>query len=408
MVEIRGCVSSDEIRNAERRLEAEYAASVGDPEQWPRVDYLSDQVERARQQAIAEASMNGGRTKPLGDITWQPLGEVEMQSIVFADKPLFQGSAFHIVGGRKGVGKGTLIAHSSARTTRGELGPKRSVIWIGSEDSAAIDIKPRVVAAGGDPDRVTVVKEGWIQLPRDIAEISRKMTEIGDVGLLVIDPVGNHIAGKDSNSETDIRSAIAPLNDLADEHGCMVFGVRHLTEKESKGGLVAAFLGSSAWSQVPRAVIAVVRDDEDPQISHVRCVLGNRLPADTPSRMFRIEGVPLPGLENEVTCGTWIGDSHKNIEEMFAKGGDKQPSKSATARELLLDILESEGDQESDTLDARVAGETGLAARTVQNQRKELVAEGLVKVFVVARNEDGTVATWGVRRTQAPRGQGPK
>jgi hypothetical protein len=124
--------------------------------------------------------------------------------------------------------------------------------------------------------------------------------------------------------------------------------------------------------------------------------------------MFRIEGVLVPGLENEVTCGTWVGDSNKDIEEMFAKGGDKQPSKSATARELLLDILESEGDQESDTLDARVAGETGLAARTVQNQRKELVAEGLVKAFVVARNEDGTVATWGVRRTQAPRDQGPK
>jgi hypothetical protein len=282
------------------------------------------------------------------------------------------------------------------------------VIWIGSEDSAAIDIKPRIVAAGGDPDRVTVVKEGWIQLPRDLAEISRKMTEIADVGLLIIDPVGNHIAGKDSSSETDIRDAIAPLNDLADLHACMVFGVRHLTEKECKGGLAAAFLGSSAWVQVPRAVIAVVRDNEDPQISHVRCITGNRLPVGTPSRMFRIEGVLVPGLENEVTCGTWVGDSNKDIEEMFAKGGDKQPSKSATARELLLDILESEGDQESDTLDARVAGETGLAARTVQNQRKELVAEGLVKAFVVARNEDGTVATWGVRRTQAPRDQGPK
>lgn len=344
--------------------------------------------------------------KPRTTITWQPLGEVDMRSIVFVDKPLFQGSAFHIVGGRKGVGKGTLIAHSSARTTLGEFGPKRSVIWIGSEDSAAIDIKPRIVAAGGDPDRVTVVKEGWIQLPRDIDEISRKITETGDVGLLVIDPVGNHIAGKDSNSETDIRSAIAPLNDLADLHACMVFGVRHLTEKECKGGLVAAFLGSSAWSQVPRAVIAVVRDNEDPQISHVRCILGNRLPAGTPSRMFRIEGVLLPELENEVTRGTWIGESNKDIEEMFAKGSDKQPTKSASARELILDVLESEGDQESDALDARVARETGVAAKTVRNLRGDLKNEGLIKSFVGERNEDGTVAKWLVGRTQAPRDGG--
>ena len=36
----------------------------------------------------------------------------------------------------------------------------------------------------------------------------RAMTEFGDVGMVVIDPIGNHIAGKDSNSETDIRDAI--------------------------------------------------------------------------------------------------------------------------------------------------------------------------------------------------------
>jgi hypothetical protein len=379
----------------------EFSAPTKPPLTEAELRLLADDPEPAH---VAEASMNGAQpqTSP-SDITWQPLGEVEMQSIEFVDKPLFQGSAFHIIGGRKGVGKGTLIANSSACTTRGEYGPKRSVIWIGSEDSAAIDIKPRIVAAGGDPDRVTVVKSGWVQLPRDLEEISRKIAETGDVGLLVIDPVGNHIAGKDSNSETDIRSAIAPLNDLADLHTCMVFGVRHLTEKECKGGLAAAFLGSSAWSQVPRAVIAVVRDNDDPQISHARCILGNRLPAGTPSRMFRIEGVLLPGLTNEVTRGTWVGDSSKDIEEMFVKGGGKQPSKSATARELVLDILESEGDQESDALDARVARETGLAARTVQNQRKELSAEGLIKAFVLARNEDSTVATWGVRRTQTPR-----
>jgi hypothetical protein len=40
----------------------------------------------------------------------------------------------------------------------------------------------------------------------------------------------------------------------------MVFGVRHLTEKECKGGVLAAILGSSAWVQTPRAVLAVVRD----------------------------------------------------------------------------------------------------------------------------------------------------
>jgi len=133
-----------------------------------------------------------------------------MRSIVFLDKPLWQQSAFHLLAGRKGVGKGTMLADLGARVTRGELGAKHNVVWIASEDSAAIDIKPRLLAAEGDPERVIVIKD-WIQLPRDIDALSVTLAEVSDVGLVIIDPVGNHITGKNSNSDTDIRDAIAPL-----------------------------------------------------------------------------------------------------------------------------------------------------------------------------------------------------
>ena len=101
--------------------------------------------------------------------------------------------------------------------------------------------------------------------------------------MLIIDPVGNHISGKNSNAETDIRDAISPLNGLADEYECMVFGIRHLSEKEIKAGVLAAILGSSAWVQV-----AARRTRDRPRqrrrrISHVQCVAGNRLPPEHPA-----------------------------------------------------------------------------------------------------------------------------
>jgi hypothetical protein len=340
-------------------------------------------------------------TEPAPTLTWTRLSEVEMRSIVFVDKPLLQADAFHLVAGRKGQGKGTLLAEWAARVTRGELGSKRNLVWIGSEDSAAIDIRPRIVAAGGVDARVLVVEEGWVQLPRDLEEIRRAMAELGEVGMLVIDPVGNHITGKNSNADTDIRDAIAPLNALADEYECMVFGVRHLSEKESGRGVLAAILGASAWVHVPRAVLAVARDDEDAQLSHVQCVAGNRLPPDTPGRMFRIEGVRLPQLENEVTRAHWLGDSRKNVETILS-AATKEPTRSELARDLILDILENEGEQESDTLDARVARETGLAAKTVQNTRTKLKDEGLIKPHP-EKDEHGEILYWIVRRTQAPR-----
>ena len=179
-------------------------------------------------------------------LTWELLADIEMRSIVFLDAPLWQASAFHLVAGRKGVGKGTMLADLAARATRGELGERRNVVWIGSEDSASIDIRPRIAAAGGDDQRIAIVTD-WIQLPRDIEALSNTVGAIQEVGLVIVDPIGNHIAGKSSNAETDIRDAIGQLNRLADDHECLVAGVRHLSEKEAKAGALAAILGSSAW-----------------------------------------------------------------------------------------------------------------------------------------------------------------
>lgn len=340
-------------------------------------------------------------TPASGGLIWESLSEVEMRSIVFADKPLFQAAAFHLVVGRKGAGKGTLLANIAARVTRGELGEKRNVIWIGSEDSAAIDIKPRIIAAEGDPGRIWLAKS-WIQLPRDIEAIGRKMDELGEVGMVVIDPVGNHIGGKNSNAETEIRDAIAPLNALADAHDAMVFGVRHLSEKECARGVLAAILGSSAWVQTPRAVLAVAPDDDDPEVRHVQCVAGNRLPEGTPGRMFRIEGVLLPELANEVTRGDWIGDSQKDVEQLLAAYSAREPSKSASARELILDLLEGVPEMESDALDARVAEESGVSAKTARNLRGKLKSEGLIRTFPT-KDENGVVTRWNVQRTAAAR-----
>jgi hypothetical protein len=326
-----------------------------------------------------------------------------MSSIVFVDRPLWQARAFHLVVGRKGVGKGTVLADLAARFTRNEFGEERSVVWISSEDSPSIDIHPRVVAAGGDPDRVAIVKT-WVQLPKDLSRLGTLVDEIGDVGLLIVDPVGNHITGKNSNAETDIRDAIAPLNEFADAHDLLAVGVRHLTQKEAKAGALAAVLGGSAWVQVPRAVIAIARDRTNGRVSHIQCLIGNRLPPETPGRRFEIEGVLLPDLTEPVTRTVWLGSSKEDVETLLGEAQPREPSSSADTRELILDLLDDAPGQqmESDALDARVARETGLAAKTVRNLRAELKDAGLLRA-VPEKDDRGLVVRWHVARTQAPR-----
>ena len=346
----------------------------------------------ANNEASKHATTNGnGKARA---IAWQRLSDVEMRSIVFVDKPLLQADALHLLVGRKGQGKGTLLSDIAARVTRGELGDKRNVVWIGSEDSAAIDIHPRIAAAGGDTDRVLIVKHGWIQLPRDLDEISRKMDELGDVGMVVIDPVANHFAaGKNTSGDIDVREVLAPLNDFADRHKTMIYGVRHLTEKECSRGILAGIMGASAWVQVPRVVLAVVKDSEDESVSHVQCIAGNRLPPGTPGRMFRIEGTLLPDhpeVTTPVTRAVWIGASTDDVEEILARQLPRaQRVNSGALQELILNQLAT-GEKSREYLDTVCKDEAGAKPDSVYKSG----LSPLKKAGKIKARKDGMSGGW--------------
>ena len=302
------------------------------------------------------------------------LSAVEMKSIRWLDRPFLQQDSFHLAAGPKGVGKGTWLASQIAKMTRGfNGGSPRNVLIISSEDSAAIDLKPRLVAAEADTDRVRLVVD-HIKLPDDLDRLRDLALEIGDVGLIVLDPIGNHLGGADTDKEGAVRHAIGGLNSLADELGCAIIGVRHITKSRQNGAL-AAVLGSPAWVDLPRTVLAFAPDDEDSAVFHIQCVAGNRSGRGT-ARSYRIELRDV-GLLEPVTYAVELGESSKDVDELLAS--NHRGSKSQAARDLILDILENEGEQESDALDARVSLETGLAAKTARNQRTDLKTAGLIK-----------------------------
>jgi AAA domain len=373
-----------------------------------RPDWLPPGYDEPTTVRSAEEPVEGPAEDSEQDPGWTRLSEIEKESIRYADKPIWQWGTFHELVARKGKGKGTSTASLAARFTLGEFGPKRTVIWIGTEDSPSIDIRPRLEAAGGLPEHVVYVTRHLL-LPADISWLRDLAVELGDVGLIVIDPLGNHVVAINTSWDGHVRAAIQGLNPLADELDVVLVGIRHLTEKEA-GDLRAGVLGASAWVQVPRVVIAIVDDPADPALKHMHAFMGNRGRPGESGRKLRIEGVLLDGLDEEVTVAVWEGDSTVDIEELFAaaNGDDvgKAPSRSAQAREYILDVLDEEGDQESDALDARVAEATGLAATTVRNLRSELSDQGLIKPVPV-KDELGSVIEWHVRRTKAPRPRSP-
>ena len=207
---------------------------------------LASMSEEHRQKA--EQNQNGKPSEPY----IMPMDSIEMRSIEWLQEPLLQSSTFHVLSAPKGAGKGTYTALVGAKMSRGDYpcGPRR-VVWLAGEDSLAIDVKPRLVAAGADLARCSV----WVQrfrLPDDVDTLRRELVAASDVGMLVIDPIASYIGKRNSNSDNEVRDAIEPLNRLADELGILIVGVRNLGKDRARGAALS-IIGASAWADVPRA-----------------------------------------------------------------------------------------------------------------------------------------------------------
>lgn len=335
------------------------------------------------------ATLNGART-----LSATPLTEIVMRSIEWLERPLWQKSAFQLLAGAKGSGKGTYLAGLASRISRsGE-----NVLFVSTEDSTEIDLKPRLVAADADITRCFVIRQ-HVTLPDDVDELRLLAAEIGGVGMFVIDPVANHIGDSNSNTDTEVRHAIAPLNKLADDLGCLLIGVRHPGKDRSRGAL-ASILGSIAWVDTPRAVVMIAVDDEDRTVRHIQVIAGNRS-LNGAAQAFRIDAVDVAGLTEPITVAISLGESAKSVDQLL-ETRDVPDTRSGKARELILDLLEEEGPQESDALDAHIAQLTNLAARTVRNIRMDLSTAGLVRALP-EKDEHGAIQRWRIHRTEAAR-----
>ena len=306
-----------------------------------------------------------------------------MRSIEWLEKPLWQSSAFELLAAPKGAGKGTYVASLAARVSK-----TARVLFLASEDSAAIDLKPRLVAAGANISNCHLLEQP-VWLPDSIEDLRELALELGGVKLLVLDPVANHIGDSNSNAEAEVRHAIAPLNKLADDLTCLLIGVRHPGKDRSRGA-VASVLGSTAWVDVPRAVVMIAVDDEDPQLRHIQVIAGNRS-LNGSAQAFRIEAVPVEGLAEPITRAVDLGASSKGVDQLLATPKHESTGRvpAADVRAVILDALAT-GEKSRTYLDETCRDELGVNPDTVYKSG----LDPLRKEHRVAARKAGADGRW--------------
>ena len=149
--------------------------------------------------------------------------------------------------------------------------PSGSTLILSAEDAAEDTLRPRLEAAGADLRRIHILqsvvgsegKRRTFSLQTDLDALGRKMDEVGDVALIMIDPITSYMGVKiDSYRTTDVRAVLEPVAEFAERCSAGVLGISH-PPKNVQGKAINAVTGSLAFVAAARQVFLAIDDAEN-------------------------------------------------------------------------------------------------------------------------------------------------
>jgi hypothetical protein len=311
-----------------------------------------------------------------------------MRTVEWIDYGRFPRSELVVVAGLGGLGKSAYCCQLARQISRGETnssaaGSARSVVFCSAEDSWEHTLKPRLVAADADLDRVFHLATGdepdAISIPDDLPELEALIEERGDIALVVFDPLVAFLSDKtDTHRDHDTRKALEPLARMAQRTGVCVVGVMHLNKKDGADPY-QRLSASVAFYNAVRSVLFWGVPPTDNEESGVRVLVSQKMnlgPRPEPL-WFRIEGVvaAADGVVVETLKVVPI-PSQGNVSASQLIGGEqrRRGSKVDQAAGIIEGLIGQDGYVESANLDTALRG-AGISSSTGRDATTRLGLE---------------------------------
>lgn len=207
--------------------------------------------------------------------TYEFFSSIQTAEIEWLWFPYIPYGKLTVLQGDPGEGKSTFILDIAARLTMGKPMPDGfqnsdtfPVIYQCAEDNPADTIKPRLLAAGADCEKVAFIVNSDMNLTIEDSRIEMAVREIG-ARLLILDPIQSFMAQDgDMHSASRIRSVLGKLSMIAEKYKCAVVLVGHMN-KATGGKNLYRGLGSIDIAAIARSVLMIERDLDEPEIRYM-------------------------------------------------------------------------------------------------------------------------------------------
>lgn len=323
-------------------------------------------------------------------VSLRQASKIEMEPISWLWSGWLAAGKLHMLGGVPGTGKTTIALAVAATVSRGGYWPDgtpfkatgNTIIWSG-EDDAADTLVPRLVAMGANLDRIHVVSgitdpdgQRPFDPAVDMAALIAKAREVGDVRLLIVDPVVSSIGG-DSHKNAEVRRGLAPLVTFGEELRAAVVGVTHFSKGTQGRDPLDRITGSLAFGAAPRLVFAASKKvgEDGAEEGRVLVRVKSNIGPDGGAVAYSLEQAELPqGIAtSRVRWGGAIQGSAREILADAQQTDDEADEESALgeAMDCLREIL-SDGQQHEASEVTSEAKSAGHAERTIRRAREEL------------------------------------
>ena len=269
-----------------------------------------------------------------------------------------------ILQGDPGEGKSTFMDNIAALLTRGKKMPDgfripepQSVVYQTAEDNLSDTVKPRMVAAGADCNRIAYIVDEDMPLTLEDARIEKVIQET-QARLFILAPLQAYLSqDSDMFSAGRMRQQLKRLADIASKHKCAIVVIGHMNKASGEKNLYRG-LGSIDIAAIARSVLMISRDRDNPSIRYMFPVKSSLAPEGT-TIAFSFD--PKSGLR-------WIGQCQ--VDKSRIKDYDIDDSKKALARRIVLEMLGEHDAHSTDIINKLKL--MGISERTIHSAKKEL------------------------------------
>ena len=293
------------------------------------------------------------------------MSEVQEVAVEWLWEPYLPFGKLTILQGNPGEGKTyfamQLAAACTNRRTLPNMEPLEpfNVIYQTAEDGLGDTVKPRLLEAGADLDRVMVIDDGDKPLTLSDKRLERAIRE-NHARLLIIDPVQAFLgADVDMNRANEVRPIFRKLGEIAQETGCAIILIGHLNKAAGSQSTYRG-LGSIDITAVVRSLLFIGKVKNDPT---TRVLIQEKSSLAPPGKSLAFSLGDGNGFQ-------WIGEYDMTADELLA-GVEHTETKAEQAEKLILDLLADGKQMLSADID-KAAAQRGISARTVRTAKQSL------------------------------------